>query len=170
MSANVFEPLIRTLIKRRVSSILCNRLNLSVSDYFYICDTCKLTPELGDYRWTRVQSVVDGADICMIDFDVPENSAFIAGGLVTHNTKIGVMFGSPVTTSGGNALKFYASIRLETVKMKTLKKGDRRIGIRTRISAVKNKAAPPFREIFVDILPNKGITAAYGDPDFGDDK
>lgn len=81
--------------------------------------------------------------------------------------KIGVRFGNPKTTSGGQALKFYASMRLELVNMKTVKKGDRTLHRRTRIRTVKNKCAPPFRDVYCDVAPNKGIVAVYGDPDFG---
>jgi RecA/RadA recombinase len=82
--------------------------------------------------------------------------------------KIGIMFGNKETTSGGRALKFYASIRLDVRKVKTLRKGSTVIGHRARIRAVKNKVAPPFRDIHVDVHPNVGIAAVYGDPDFGD--
>ena len=79
--------------------------------------------------------------------------------------KIGVMFGNPETTPGGQALKFYSSIRLDIRKVKTLKKGNDVIGIRSRIKTVKNKAASPFREIYVDIKPNEGITEMHsGNP------
>ena len=81
--------------------------------------------------------------------------------------KIGVRFGNPKTTSGGQALKFYASVRIELTNMKTVRKGDRVIGRRIRVRTVKNKVAPPFRDVYVDLVPNKGIAAVYGDPDFG---
>lgn len=81
--------------------------------------------------------------------------------------KIGVRFGNPKTTTGGNALKFYASVRLEMVNVKTQKKGDRVIFRRTRIRTVKNKCAPPFRDVFADIAPSRGIIAVHGDPDLG---
>lgn len=81
--------------------------------------------------------------------------------------KIGVRFGNPKTTSGGQALKFYASVRMELTNMKTQRKGDRVVGRRIRIRTVKNKVAPPFRDVYVDMVPNKGIAAVYGDPDLG---
>lgn len=84
----------------------------------------------------------------ILDFEVENTHNYFSGGVLSHNT----MFGSPETTTGGNALKFYASVRMDIRKIETLKKGDDSIGNRIRVKFVKNKTAPPFKQAEFNLM------------------
>ena len=83
--------------------------------------------------------------------------------------KIGIMFGNPETTTGGNALKFYASLRLDIRRISQIKDGENIVGSRTRVKVVKNKLAPPFRQVEFDIMYNEGVSESGEILDLGVD-
>ena len=85
-------------------------------------------------------------------------------------SKIGVMFGNPETTTGGNALKFYASLRIDIRRIAAIKEGENVIGNRTKVKIVKSKVAPPFKQVEFDILYNEGISKTGDLIDLGVDQ
>lgn len=157
-----------TAMKARFASIKSMKLNMSFHDYEEVLRLCNL-PDWSAYRWVKVCAVIPGKSKKMVDFDVPDGEAFVANGFVTHNSKIGVRYGNPETTTGGNALKFYATVRIRTSNMGEIKSGGEK-GMRSKVRVVKTKIAVPFGECFIDITGGNGITRAYSTDPRGKEK
>lgn len=147
-----------TVAKKRsgvLSTYIPKGLGMSVE----VLDATVTIPEedaelFGTYKFCEVVGVVP-TQIRAHDLQVTEGE-FHTDRFLTHNSKIGISYGNPNTTPGGNALKFYSSLRVEVTRISTTKEKDVPVSNRVRIKAVKNKLAPPYRQVEVDLVYGLG--------------
>lgn len=154
--------------KQRVTTNLCANHALARRDYLKLCEVAEASPDLARWHWFRVTDVSETGEREMIDFDVPDGEAFIADGFVTHNTKIGVMYGDSTTMPGGSGIKFQSAMTLKLYgKNEMDTKINKVMPVRKSVSAVIQKWKVPIVAVKatyeVAMIPHKGLLVGQSD-------